>query len=575
MLKSLSIHRIGVINEAILDFGPGFTALTGETGAGKTMVVTGLGLLMGRRLDSRRAGISSTVEGRVQAADGTALARTLDELGADAEDGEYLVVRRVTKDGRSRAHVGGVPVPVSTLADLVGSEITIHGQSDQQRLRDPRLQREALDAVLSEDQARVLADHAAAFAERETLAAEVARLVEQLRDREQRQAELTHVLERLEAAHTYPGEDDEVRAEIEQLTRAGEEVDAYDEALMALVGDESASMLAYADRALSAMTSISTLASAQPAADGASLAARVQALRDEVSDVARELSLRRDDSTASPGRLAEANERLHELSVLVREVGPQLDGARSVTELLEASQHGIAILEELDGGAERLASAKERIAQLDASLDGTAAQITEARRHAATLLAERIEAELEALEMPGAAVRIRVSEAPLKAHGADAVAFELRPHPGADFLPLATGASGGELSRVMLALEVAMAALADQRHGGQHPVFIFDEIDAGIGGRAARAVGERLARLAESAQVIVVTHLPQVASCAQTHLRIVKDTEDSGQTTSRVMPLDGEERVRELARMLSGDEESDSALTHARELLERSALGAA
>lgn len=569
MLTQLAIHRIGVIDEAILEFGPGFTALTGETGAGKTMVVTGLGLLMGKRLDSRRAGLSSMVEGRVQVGSSRTMVSTLDALGADTDDGEVLIVRKVTKDGRSRAHVGGVPVPVSTLAEVVGADITIHGQSDQIRLKDPERQRAALDLVLSAEATQVAAAHAAQFATRSRLAAEAAALAAQLQDRDARHAHLTALLERIEAAQTREGEDEELRAEIEQLSRAAENAEVLDTTLMNLVGDEHASLLAAADRAAA---SLGALQEPEEASGAQSLLSRVLTLREEASDIAREVTARREDSLASPGRLAEAQERLHELSTLVREVGPQLGGASSVRELLGESAKAVQALEELDSGTERLSQVRARLQELDASLEESARVLTAARTQAATRLAEAIEKELAGLEMPGAQIQITLGRTPIGAHGSDSVTCELRPHPGAEFMPVAQGASGGELSRIMLALEVAIAQLGSRASGGIHPVFIFDEIDAGIGGRAARAVGERLAQLSQSAQVIVVTHLPQVAAFAETHLQIVKSVNGEGGTTSRVQRLQGQERVKELARMLAGDDDSTTALEHARELLDASTL---
>lgn len=563
MLTQLAIHRIGVIDEAVLDFGPGFTALTGETGAGKTMVITGLGLLMGARLDSRRAGLSSMVEGRVDAQSSRTLTQALDELGAEGEDGEVLIVRRVTKDGRSRAHIGGVPVPVSTLAELVGNDITIHGQSDQLRLKDADQQRDALDSVLEHDAHSTATQHAQTYKARERLLEEQRTLQQQLDGRDSRKAELTSILERIDAADTFEGEDDSLKQEIEQLSTSAEELDALDATLMALVGDEQGSVLAALD---SAAAAVGRMPSTPDTADE-DLVNRVLALREEVSEIAREISLRRDDSLASPGRLEEAQERLHELTTLVRDLGPKLDGASNVTELLARSRKAVETLDALEGGAQRLEQLNREISEHTAALEASAELLTNARVAAATRLAAAIEKELAGLEMPGARVRIEVTPAAMSAHGTDAVQFEMQPHPGAKFMPVSTGASGGELSRVMLALEVSIARLGTLAHGGTYPVFIFDEIDAGIGGRAARAVGQRLAELATSAQVVVVTHLPQVAAYAQTHLHIEKNTDD-GETRSRVRPLTGDARVKELARMLAGDDTSDTALEHARELLD-------
>ena len=561
MLRSLSIRRIGVIDDASIDFGPGFTALTGETGAGKTMVITGLGLLMGRRLDSRRAGVSSTVSGRVGLEKGAPVLARLDELGAEVEDDEVLVVRRVTKEGRSRAHIGGAPVPVGTLGEVMGAEITIHGQSDQLRLREPAAQLAALDSILGEEGRRLLAQHRALFTESVSLEKNVQRLSTALRDRERREVELNEILQAIEAANTFEGEDDALREEIARLSDAADTLAALEGALMHLAGDETSSVLTHADAAAASLGS---------APGTPEILNRLLALREDASEIAREISLVRDGWEASPGRLEEAQERLHELSVLVRDLGPRLGGAQSVSALLHHSREALEALHELEDGAKQLEEYERRRRELESELTEVASALSAQRREAATRLAGEIESELAELEMPGAALRIDVEPAARTASGSDQVTFTMQPHPGAEFMPVATGASGGELSRVMLALEVAIASLAEASRGGVHPVFVFDEIDAGIGGRAARAVGERLARLAESAQVIVVTHLPQVASWAGCHVRIVKETrvEDGEERTlSRIEPLEGEARVRELARMLAGDAESDAALEHAAELL--------
>ena len=561
MLRSLSIRRIGVIDDASIEFGPGFTALTGETGAGKTMVITGLGLLMGRRLDSRRAGVSSTVSGRVGLEPGTPVLNRLDELGAEVEDDEVLVVRRVTKEGRSRAHVGGVPVPVGTLGEVVGGEITIHGQSDQLRLRDSAAQLEALDSVLGKEGRRLLARHRSLYGEFMSLEREARELSAALSDRERREKELNDILQAIEEANTFEGEDDALREEIERLSDAADSLAALEGALMHLAGDETSSVLTHADAAVASLGS---------APANSKVLDRLASLRDDASDIAREISLVRDGLDASPGRLEKAQERLHELTALVRDVGPRLGGAESVGALLQHSRDALDALRELEDGAKRLEECEESKAELESALVRVAESLSEERRSAAARLASEIEGELAGLEMPGAALRIEVESAPRTASGTDQVTLTMQPHPGADFMPVATGASGGELSRVMLALEVAIASLAEASLGGAPPVFVFDEIDAGIGGRAARAVGERLARLAETAQVIVVTHLPQVASWASCHVRIVKETHTEGgeeRTISRIEPLEGAARVRELARMLAGDADSDAALEHAAELL--------
>ena len=564
MLSTLRIRHIGVIDDATLEFGPGFTALTGETGAGKTMIVTGLTMLLGARLDRGRTEVASTVDGTLAVAGHDRLAGALDELGAEEEDGEVLVVRRVTRDGRSRAQIGGVPVPIGTLADLVGSAVTVHGQSDQQRLRDPDAQREALDRFAAESVGPHLERHRALWSERSAARTRLAEIDALLADRERRGTALKEALERIEATDPQAGEDDELRAELERLGSAEQLRGAGATAADALVGDDGPSAGALVDIAAEAIT--------RAARTDRNLEAhgeRLDALRIEISDLAAELSLYAEGIDASPGRVDAANERLAELTALVRDLGTLLPGpdgpAEDVTALLETSRTAAVDLDRFEGAQTERDELSARLTALEEELDEVAAQLTAARTGAAAALSAAVQEELRLLEMPDAAITVDVSAQTARAHGRDAVAILLAPHPGAAPRPVAQAASGGELSRVMLALEVALAS--SRRDRSAAPVFVFDEIDAGIGGRAALAVGQRLQQLARHAQVIVVTHLPQVAAHAGTHLQIVKSSAD-GATSSTVAVLDRAERIRELARMLAGDDHSDLALAHAEELLD-------
>ncbi len=565
MLSTLRIRQIGVIDDALLEFGPGFTALTGETGAGKTMIVTGLTMLLGGRLDRGRTRGSSTVDGTLALAGHGELAAAMDELGADEDDGEVLVVRRLTRDGRSRAQIGGVPVPIGALARLVGTAVTVHGQSDQQRLRDHDAQREALDRFGGEEIASLLERHRTIWRERTALTERLVELEALLAERDRRGTVLTEALERLERVDPQAGEDDALRAEIERLGNAEELRGAAGQAALALVGDDdgpaAGSLLDIAGEALGR--------AARTDATLVPLTERLDALRIELSDIAGELSSYADGIDASPGRIEEANERLHELTVLVRDLGGLLPGedgpAVDVTALLETSRTAAQELDRFEGAEEEQGVAAARLQQLEGELDAAAEALTAARDEAAGALSDAVQEELRHLEMPDAEIRVDVASRSHRSHGRDEVAILLAPHPGADHLPVAQAASGGELSRVMLALEVALASSRSDRTAA--PVFVFDEIDAGIGGRAALAVGQRLARLARHAQVIVVTHLPQVAAHASTHLQIVK-TSQGGATSSTVETLDRPGRIRELARMLAGDDASDVALAHAEELLD-------
>lgn len=564
MLSTLRIRHIGVIDDAVLEFGPGFTALTGETGAGKTMIVTGLTMLLGARLDRGRTGEAATVAGTLRLDGHDALRAALEELGADEDDGDLLVVRRVTRDGRSRAHIGGVPVPIGTLAAHVGSAVTVHGQADQLRLRESDAQRTALDAYAADEISPALARHRDVFARRAALAARARELEDLLAQRDRRGALLRDALERLETVDPQPGEDDAVREDIEQLSHAAEVREDLARAALALVGDDDtpsvSSLLALAADAVSKAQRVDS--ALQETSE------RLTTLGDEISDIAAALSRRAEDIDTGPGALDEAHARLHELTALVRDLGPTLPGpdgpATTVTELLETSRSAARDLDRFDGAEQEHTAVLAELETVEQELEDAASALTDTRVGAADRLAAAVRDELVQLEMPGADIRVEISPGPHREHGRDSVAILLAPHPGAQHRPVADAASGGELSRVMLALEVALASSRRDRTAA--PVFVFDEIDAGIGGRAALAVGQRLAALARHAQVIVVTHLPQVAAHAGTHLRIVKTT-DGTATSSDVELLDRQGRVRELARMLAGDDASARALAHADELL--------
>ncbi|WP_058233856.1 DNA repair protein RecN [Devriesea agamarum] len=609
MLASLRIRGIGVIDDATLEFGPGFTALTGETGAGKTMIVTGLAMLLGARLDGRRMRGGSSVEGRIRldaaaltpqaepsstkaepsstptdpsaakaeqptsqaenveaqggqsSLNGMALMQWLDELGAQLDDDELLVSRRVTREGRSRAHIGGASAPVATLGTLLNGLVTLHGQADQMRLRDADQQRDLLDAYAGPSALQLRKNHAAAHQRLRALSSERARLEDVMARRADRSAILRSALDRMEKIGAVPGEVADLEREARRLTHA---VDlTADAALVAdlLVADDGPCIASHVDQAVDRAR-----AAAQMDEAFIDIADRLESMRVEVSDLASTVRRLGEDVEASPGRLDDVNERLHDLSVLVRDLGPLFGGSSDLDSLLAASGDAAIELATLDDADKDL----ERVnADLDATreeLDRIGGELHDVRRDAADRLATAIQDELAMLLMPDAKVTIAVDEGPVREHGRDTVTLLLAPHPGSEAMPVSAAASGGELSRVMLAMEVALAGAA-HRDGHQMPVFVFDEIDAGIGGRAGRAVGERLARLAHHAQVIVVTHLPQVAAFADTHLRIVKHSAGE-HTASTVEPLSTEERVEELARMLAGDAASDAALTHARELLQ-------
>ncbi|MCI9890121.1 DNA repair protein RecN [Micrococcales bacterium 31B] len=580
MISELRIKGVGLIEDTTLEFAPGFTALTGETGSGKTMIVTGLGLLLGARRDrGKRDDLAAHIEGRFTLAEGHALRTRLDELGADLDDDELLLVRRITREGKSRSHVGGTSVPLATLAECGGALVTIHGQSDQMRLKSVAHQRFALDSFCGRATLALAGSVRSAFADLTALRREVADLEAHLEQRRDRAARLGALLVDVHETQPLPGEDEDLRREDERLANIDDVRRGLDVVQVALDGDGrgehgggdagAVAQLRAAVRGLEGLGA-ETLASVSP--DLATLVARLESLSVEVEDAAADLARAAGALDADPYRHAEVQERRSTLTALVKRVRAEAPEVVHVDSLLTWAEASALEVVDLDGTEDRIRDLHEQITAAEQRLGDLAGQLSAERARGASALADAVDGELGQLNMPGA--HFEVSLEPLDevaAHGADRVEFMLRPHPGAPLNPLALGASGGELSRVMLALEVA---LMGREEPDSLPTFIFDEIDAGVGGEAALNIGRRLAALARSAQVIVVTHLAQVAAFADQHLTVskrIEGREGEQMTVSEVGVVESSQRRVELARMLSGVAESEAALTHADELL---ALGA-
>jgi DNA repair protein RecN (Recombination protein N) len=563
MLEEVRITGLGVIDEAVLELSPGFTVVTGETGAGKTMVVTGLGLLFGGRGDPARVrpgAQRATVEGRLRVPADGRVAREVDEAGGELDDDSTLVLSRsVSAEGRSRAFAGGRSVPVSLLVGLADDLVAVHGQADQQQLLRPGRQREALDAYGGKKLAAALSEYRRAYARHREVSEELAELTQQARDRAAEADDLRRGLAEIGAAEPVDGEDAELLAEGDRLANADALHAAATAAHEALLGDP--------DAAVGAVDAVTLLAGARQALEAvrqhdaalAALADRLQEASYLVSDIAAELASYAESADADPARLAAVQERRADLNRLVRAYGNQ--GAGDLAAVLAWAKQAAARLAELDSDDDRITSLSAEEAGLADRVTELAAELTSLRTAAAQQFAQDVTAELTALAMPHA--RLSAALRPLDApgsYGAEDVEIRLAAHPGAPALPLNKGASGGELSRVMLAIEVVFAG-ADPV-----PTFVFDEVDAGVGGKAAVEIGRRLSRLARLAQVIVVTHLPQVAAFADNHLVVAK-ADDGRVTSSGVTRLDQPERIRELSRMLAGLEDSEFGQAHAEELL--------
>ncbi|QNE42955.1 DNA repair protein RecN [Frigoribacterium sp. NBH87] len=564
MIEEIAIRDLGVIGRATLPLGPGFTAVTGETGAGKTMVVTALGLLLGQRAESgivRSGSAQAVVDGRwVVPEEGSVVSRVRD-AGGDVDDGELFLSRVVSAEGRSRAVVGGRTAPIGVLGDLADHLVVVHGQSEQIRLKSAQAQRAAVDAHGGAPLAEAATSYRSAY---DAWQAARAELDEITRDRDARRAEaeaLREAIDEIEAVSPVAGELDELDATAERLSNSEDlrlAAGLAHEILSTDAVDGTRDVLSLVEEARRQVERVAPHdAALQPIAD---LLAEVSV---QVSESSSRLSsyLGSLDADAA-GDLEVVQTRRAEIGSLLRKHGPTVDDA------LRLLDEGSRRLVELDSDDDRLAQLDDEVEQFRAEAEARASVLTDLRRASGADLSSRVSAELRALAMAGAEIVVEVSpRGELGASGADAVALLLRPHPGSEPRPLGKGASGGELSRVMLALEVVMAGSSEV------PTFVFDEVDAGVGGAAAIEIGRRLAALAERAQVIVVTHLAQVAAFATNHLRVVKDA--SGEVTaSSVQQLDGDERVAEMARLLSGLPDSASGLDHARELLQLASAGA-
>lgn len=558
MIEQMTLRDLGVIAQATLPMGEGFTAITGETGAGKTMVVTGLGLLLGQRADSgvvRSGADQASVEGVWIVPENGPVAERVRDAGGEVEplgsgDAELYLGRSISREGRGRATVGGRTAPAGVLADLADHLVVVHGQSDQLRLRSAAAQREALDRFAGAPVDTALQHYRDLLERAQAIEAELTTLTDDRDARATEAQELREALEEIGQLEPQPGEDIELAERAERLANVEELRVAAAAAHAALSSDEDApdvvGLIGEARRVLE------RAAHSDPQL--AALAAQVEEIGYRIADVAGELSgYVADLDEAGPHELARVEDRRAALGALIRRHG-------SLADALALQDSGAARLLELDDDGDRIERLTAALESANAELDAAASALTAARTEAAARLADAVTAELRHLALPDARVSVTVQPGASSRAGRDEVAILLAPHPGAEPRPVARGASGGELSRVMLAIEVVIAQTDPV------PTFVFDEVDAGIGGAAAIEVGRRLAQLARSSQVIAVTHLAQVAAFADNHLSVVKSG-DGSVTASSVRRLDGQEREAEMARLLSGMADSEAALEHARELI--------
>lgn len=566
MLADIAIENLGVIPKATAELSDGLTVLTGETGAGKTMVVTGLRLLSGGRADASRVrtGASqASVEGRfafdqVPESVKNRIIEISEATGAQVdENGEFIASRVVNASGRSKAYLGGRSVPAASLGEFASELLTIHGQNDQLRLLSSDRQREALDRTDTGIE-QLLSDYKEKFAVWKELAKDLEVRTASRRQLAQEADRLEFAINEIGTIDPQPGEDQELITTIKRLQAVDE---LRDQVVTALAALDGAGALAEFGGAAGDEACASDLLGQAEHALGSSdddelkqLSARLSEATSIVSEVAGELGAFMSDLPSDSSELEKLLQRQQDLKGLTRKYAPDLEGVIAWREKAERK------LSKIDISPEALEKLKKETAQAHKVLVASAKKLSAARAKAADLLAKKVTTELQGLAMPKARFVVTITAIEPGPWGADEVEFQLAPNAAAEPRPLATSASGGELSRVMLALEVILSS------GTTGATLVFDEVDAGVGGKAAVEIGRRLARLAQRNQVIVVTHLPQVAAFADTHLHVAKNVSDTA-VTSGVETLTDERRVEELARMLAGLDNTETGRAHAQELL--------
>jgi DNA repair protein RecN (Recombination protein N) len=555
MLLELRIENLLLIGRAELRLGPGLNAITGETGAGKTILAHSFDLLMGGRARSHivRPGASEAyVEGVFELPDGLLDDPELAEVAHRLPEGatELAIGRRVSASGRTSAFLAGRSASAPELQALGSRLLAFYGQHEHRKLTLSGAQLETLDGFAGEDHLERRRAYREAHAEVLRVQRELARIREREGARERDLDILRYELEEIEAAKPEAAEEAELAPERERLRHAESLRGAASEALAAVSGDGEGG-------ASEAMGSAEAALAAQEGVDAKldKLAETAKGLRVELQELAGELRGYAEGIEAEPGRLEQVEERLDVLDRLKRKHGGTIEC------VLAHAEHCRTEIETIEGGEETTERLETELAKAQRKRTDLAAQLSEMRAKSARRLQMSVAAELDQLAMSGATLEVNLEPHPdgFGALGQERVTFQVATNPGMPVSPLRDAASGGELSRLML-------ALAGQGARGGAATYVFDEIDAGIGGNTAKAVGERLRTLGEERQVLCITHLPQVASMAETHFRIEK-TVDGGQSTASVERVDGEGLVAEIVRMLGGSDGDEAADRHARELL--------
>jgi len=592
LLEELEIRNLGPISHAVITPSYGMTAITGETGAGKSMLLSAIRLISGGKADSSRItsfASESWAQGVFSVPKSGIVSNLLQESGIDVEESEgddskidVYVSRTVPKSGRSRAVVSGCSVPKTLLDKICSQTITIHGQSDQLRIATSAKQREFLDSISCDS--KELQEYSVAFKEWQDAVESYNSLINQESSSRQRADYLRESLEKIRQIDPKRNEDEELKAKRDRIENAAQIVGAISEAISSLDASQidygaidSVDALHLVDDASKAIRSI------RVDGDYSAIANQLDDISSQISDIVMQLA-QQLDVDESQEDLDAINNRIHDLSDLTRRWGPQID------DVLEWAKKAQFELEDLDDSPEAIDRAKKACDKYYSNAKNLADKLYDLRKSAAEKFSFEVSKELESLAMQDAQLLIKVNRrkvdetgvVDLDSHGLDNVEFLFKPFPSSDYLPMGSSASGGELSRLMLAMELVAAKF---NNSDSHSMtFIFDEVDAGVGGVAAVELGKRLAQLAKSSQVIVVTHLAQVASFADVQFVVRKSFSDSSVSgdssndfdsslvvDTTVTKLDDSQREQEIARMLSGSQ-SQASLEHARELLKTSKI---
>ena len=556
MLTELRIRNFAIIESLTLPLSDGFNVLSGETGAGKSIIVGALGFLLGERGSSdliRTGAEKATVEGVFDISSSPRVASLVDERGIDADEETIVLKREISTAGRGRAWANGSPVTATILGEIGRALVNLHGQHEAQTLLDADSQREILDEFGGA--AERAGDVAEAYAELSSIRREINHLTSRRSDAERRADYLRHVVKEIEEARLIPGEDTRLEDEARVLENA-DELRSLAHGMSALLSAEEEGIL---ERLASVNRSLSAVQRVDPAGT------RLQELFDSGFYALDELARAVDDYAASvdldPERLEEVRRRREVIYTLVKKYGPTLD------DVIETGRKSRSELDLVDSGSFDLAQLQAREKSASERLADAARKLNALRAAAVKKLSKAVDEVLPQLGMNGGRFTVLLTpKSAIDEHGSEDIEFRIALNVGHDARPLARVASGGELSRVMLALKTILA------RADSVPTLVFDEVDAGIGGKVGLQVGDTLRRVAEHHQVFAISHLPQIAARAHNHIVVAKAAK-GGVTTADVTVLEGSTRVVEIARMLGGDPESKVSRAHAKELLE-SAAGA-